>query len=76
MAINMIIQNYCFNVYTPNSSNLKSELNEKIKIKELELKKINLKINVLNAENESLFLKSPKELHQRKNFGCSCLKLR
>ena len=53
-------RDYCFNVYTPNSSNLKSQLNEKIKIKELELKRINLKINVINKENESLLLRSLK----------------
>lgn len=53
-------RDYCFNVYTPNLSNLKSELNQKIEIKELELKRINLKIDTVTQENESLFLKSLK----------------
>tara|TARA_Y100001978_G_scaffold191643_1_gene195952 strand:+ start:595 stop:759 length:165 start_codon:yes stop_codon:yes gene_type:complete len=38
-------KDYCFNVYTQNFSNLKFELSEKIEIKELELKLINLKID-------------------------------
>ena len=53
-------RDYCFNIYTPNSSNLKSQLNKKIKIKELELKRINLKIDKVTQENESLFLRSLK----------------
>ena len=44
----------------PKSSNLKSQLNQKIEIKELELKRINLKIDSVTKENESLFLKSLK----------------
>tara|TARA_B100000212_G_C27301091_1_gene501532 strand:+ start:69 stop:839 length:771 start_codon:yes stop_codon:yes gene_type:complete len=50
-------RDYCNNVLTPNLSNLKSELSEKIEIKELELKLINFKIDEITKEEESIFLK-------------------
>ena len=50
-------RDYCFNVLTPNSSNLKQQ-KDKVELEELKLELVNLNIDEITKVEESIFLKN------------------